>query len=51
LEHGLAALPLLALIFLPLIALSWFGGSPHFIWKWMNTEKVAHDVLYLHKQG
>jgi hypothetical protein len=48
LEHGLAALPWLGLLLLPLVLLSLFYDGGGFIWKWMASDRgpVADDVLY-----
>ncbi len=59
LEHALAAFPWLALIFLPLLLLSLFGGDARgALWKWMDPSvvypggsEVGSDPLYLHKEG
>ncbi len=58
LEHGLAAMKWLALLFIPLILVSLFSGYPGLIWKWMDPsyslpggETVASDVLYQAKSG
>lgn len=53
LEHALAALPWLGLLFVPLVLLSLFYDGGGFIWKWTASEKppVSEDVLYLHKSG
>lgn len=59
LEHALAAFPWLALIFLPLLLLSLFGGEFRgALWKWMDPSvvypggsEVGSDPLYLHKEG
>ncbi|MET0262364.1 MAG: hypothetical protein ABW223_05660 [Rariglobus sp.] len=54
-EHGLAAFPWLALLFAPLVIVSW-TGSHDLIWKWMNPDyvlanghTVGHDPLYAKK--
>lgn len=56
-EHGLAAFPWLALLFAPLVIVSW-TGSHDLIWKWMNPDyvlanghTVGHDPLYVKKSG
>jgi hypothetical protein len=56
-EHGLAAFPWLALLFTPLVIVSWMG-SHDTIWKWMNPDyvllnghTVGHDPLYIKKAG
>jgi hypothetical protein len=56
-EHGLAAFPWLALMFLPLVAASWFGQKD-IVWPWMNplhqisaTKTVATDLLYEKKSA
>jgi hypothetical protein len=53
-EHGLAAFKWLALLFLPLLIVSWL--KPGFIWNWMDLNHELHghgtvgtDVLYLKK--
>lgn len=54
-EHGLSAFKWLALLFVPLIVVSWM--APHdLIWPWMNMAHEIHgghtvgeDVLYLKK--
>ena len=53
-EHGLAAFKWLALLFLPLLIVSWL--KPGFIWHWMDLGHELHghgtvgtDVLYLKK--
>lgn len=60
LEHGVAVFPWLALLFLPLIALSLFD-DPAIIWKWMDPNydlehigghgTVGQDVLWAKKSG
>lgn len=52
LEHCLAALPWLAILFVPLLLVSLYYGDGGFIWKWMapEVEPVASDVLY-HKKS
>ncbi len=56
-EHGLAAFPWLALLFAPLVIVSW-TGSHDLIWKWMNPDyvlasghTVGHDPLYVKKSA
>lgn len=56
-EHGLAAFPWLALLFAPLVIVSWTGAHDY-IWSWMNPEHVihgghtvSHDPLYVKKAG
>ena len=56
-EHGLAAFPWLALLFAPLVIVSW-TGSHDYIWNWMNPEHVlhnghtvGHDPLYVKKSS
>jgi hypothetical protein len=56
-EHGLAAFPWLALLFLPLVAASWLGPKD-IVWPWMNplhqitsTKTVATDLLYEKKSA
>jgi hypothetical protein len=56
-EHGLAAFPWLALLFAPLVVVSW-TGSHDYIWSWMNPDHVihgghtvGHDPLYVKKAG
>lgn len=59
LEHAVGAFPWLALIFLPLLFITWFGKNPGILWDWMNPnliavgahETVGHDPVYLHKAG
>lgn len=58
LEHLLAALPWLVILFLPLLLIVWFSSSPGIVWKWMNPEymlpsgeTVATDVLYEAKEA
>ncbi len=53
LEHGLAALPWLALLFAPLVLISLFYQEGGFIWKWMGSDlpPVAGDVLYQQKSA
>lgn len=58
-EHAMAFFPWLALIFLPLLLISWFSENPGIIWDWMNPnlipagehEAISHDPLYLSKAG
>ncbi|MEM0967101.1 MAG: hypothetical protein AAGJ81_13225 [Verrucomicrobiota bacterium] len=57
LEHLLAGFPWLAIIFLPLLLISWFYYDPGIIWKWLNPNyllpsgyTVATDVLYTAKE-
>ena len=56
-EHALSAFPWLLVLFLPLIAVSWFGPADT-IWPWMNPAHelhghgtVATDVLYAKKSS
>lgn len=56
-EHGLSAFPWLALLFAPLVIVSW-TGSHDYIWNWMNPDAVihgghtvGHDPLYVKKSG
>lgn len=56
-EHGLAAFPWLAVLFLPLVLATWFGPRD-LIWPWMNPEHVLHghgtvanDILYAKKSS
>lgn len=59
LEHALGFFPWLAVIFVPLLLISWFGSNPGLIWDWMNPDlipvgehtTVAHDPIYLKKAG
>ena len=58
LEHCLSAFPLLAILFLPLLIVSWVGDHPGIIWKWMDPnfllasgDTVAQDVLYSKKES
>jgi len=56
-EHWLAALPWLALLFVPLILISAYGKTSGLVWLWMNPhallpgthETVGEDILYLKK--
>lgn len=48
LEHGISIFPLLALVFIPLLVITYFL-DPGFIWKWFDADAVAHDVLYQKK--
>lgn len=56
-EHGLAAFPWLALLFLPLVVLAWV--KPGFQWNWMDLGAPVHggqvtvgaDILYLKKSS
>jgi len=57
LEHVLAGFPWVVLLFLPLLAIIWFGPNPGILWKWLNPEHilpsgytVATDVLYEAKE-
>jgi hypothetical protein len=47
LEHGVAAFKWLALLFLPLVLLSWFY-QPDILWKWMNP---AYDFTAIGGHG
>ena len=56
-EHGLAAFPWLALLFLPLVAASWLGPKD-IVWPWMNplhqiatNKTVSTDLLYEKKSA
>jgi hypothetical protein len=56
-EHGLAAFPWLAVLFLPLVLATWFGPRD-LIWPWMNPAHelhghgtVANDILYAKKSS
>lgn len=59
LEHAVGVFPWLALIFLPLLLIGWFGKNPGILWEWMNPNLVvpgAHEIIgedpvYLHKAG
>lgn len=53
LEHALATLPWLGLLFAPLVLISLFYGDGGFIWKWMAADRspVADDVLYYQKSA
>jgi hypothetical protein len=53
LEHGLASLPWIGLLFAPLILISLFYGEGGLIWKWMASDlpPVAGDVLYQKKSA
>lgn len=60
LEHGISAFTWLALLFLPLVLLSWFY-KPDLVWKWMNPAfdlatiggqgTVGDDLLWVKKTG
>lgn len=60
LEHGISAFTWLALLFLPLVLLSWFY-KPDLLWKWMNPAfdlatigghgTVGDDPLWVKKAG
>ena len=60
LEHGIDAFKWLALLFLPLVLLSWFY-KPDLLWKWMNPAfdfaaigghgTVGEDPLWVKKAG
>jgi hypothetical protein len=56
-EHGLSAFKWLALLFLPLVLVSWFGPRDT-VWPWMNLahaihggETVGSDIVYQKKSG
>jgi len=56
-EHALAAFKWLALLFVPLVLLSYFGPRD-LVWPWMNPnhvipngETVSHDMLWAKKAG
>ncbi|MFT3780884.1 MAG: hypothetical protein QM790_02640 [Nibricoccus sp.] len=56
-EHGIAAFPWLALLFVPLLLVSWFGPRD-IVWPWMNPAHQLHghgtvetDILYAKKSG
>lgn len=58
LEHCLAAMPWLALFFVPLVLLPIISGNPGILWKWMDPnyvmpsgDTVSGDVLFLVKEG
>ncbi len=58
LEHALAGMKWLLLLFVPLVAVSLIGGYPGILWKWMDPgyvladgHTVAEDVLYQAKGG
>lgn len=53
LEHGLATLPWIGLLFAPLVFISLFYGEGGLIWKWMapGLPPVAGDVLYQKKSA
>lgn len=59
LEHALAALPWLAVIFMPLLAIVWLNKeNPGILWTWMNPENlipgghtVGHDPIYQWKEA
>ena len=56
-EHGLASFKWLALLFLPLVLVSWFGGHHDLVWPWMDPHHHVHggtvgtDILYQKKSG
>jgi hypothetical protein len=58
-EHWLAAFKWLALLFLPLVVLSWLPGFRGTVWGWMDPTLPLHgghgtvgaDVLYVKKAG
>jgi len=58
LEHFLAGFPILALIFLPLLAVPFLDvPNPGVLWKWMNPDyvippniTVGSDAFFLHKE-
>lgn len=49
-EHGVAAFPYLAVLFLPLLAVT-FLYKPDILWKWLNPDNVTWDVVYAKKSG
>ena len=56
-EHGVAAFPWLLLMFLPLVAASFFG-THDLVWPWMNPahqiaggHQVKDDLLYVKKSA
>ncbi|MBC2603093.1 hypothetical protein [Puniceicoccus vermicola] len=58
LEHLLGGLKWVAIIFLPLLMITWFYSDPGILWKWMNPDHmlpsghtVAQDVLYESKSA
>lgn len=53
LEHGLAILPWLGLLFAPLVLISLFYEDGGYIWKWMASDRppVAGDLLYQKKSA
>ncbi len=48
-EHWLAVFKWLALLFVPLVVVSWM--HPGVIWGWMDAAKVGGDILYTKKSG
>ncbi len=53
LEHLLGAIKWVALLFVPLLLITWFYSDPGILWKWMNPDHllpsgytVSEDVLY-----
>jgi len=57
LEHLLAGFPWIAILFLPLLLITWFYADPGILWKWMNPDHllpsgytVETDVLYIAKE-
>lgn len=57
-EHGLSAFLPLAILFAPLVVLSWIPNTSDIVWPWMNPAHELHghgtvgnDVLYVKKSG
>jgi hypothetical protein len=56
-EHGLVAFKWLALLFLPLVLVSWFGARHDVVWPWMDASHEVHggtvgtDILYQKKSA
>jgi len=50
LEHWIGVFPLLAGLFAPLVLLSLFGQHD-LLWKWMDHEAVAGDILWVKKSA
>lgn len=50
LEHWIGVFPMLAVLFAPLVLVSLFG--PHdIVWKWMDHDAVAGDILWVKKSA
>lgn len=57
-EHGLSAFGPLAILFAPLVVLSWIPSTRDLVWPWMNPDHILHgrgtvaqDVLYVKKSA